>query len=287
MKGAAPGTLVPECDHVHVGGLLPDPSPDTAGPSTLSRASDESQIIGISYDTDTQKILRKVAAWPPETPEFMTFTGDIGRFLSGPGVIPVQDTVSVPQVTINDQITETTRLEQVASFDELPFGTKDQSADEQGRQDPIQSSHDDDCFGVLQRQPEPPVMASPSRSDQLVNSLTLAEAKLKFKLEPNMTLSQDPDGKLVIQELDSPITRREKAMRKKRARSKLAAPIVTASSALDGSDLSSLSELSEDDDGIVPVRKKTDVKFKTTQPGQVILEDGEMLEGGTLGVIIV
>ncbi|KAI9513021.1 PHD-zinc-finger like domain-containing protein [Russula earlei] len=178
------------------------------------------------------------------------------------------------KVTINDQITETTRLEQVASFDELPFGTKDQSADEQGDN---YSQNNQPNTDINNRASRPY-----SVHDQLVNSLTLAEAKLKFKLEPNMTLSQDPDGKLVIQELDSPITRREKAMRKKRARSKLAAPIVTASSALDGSDLSSLSELSEDDDGIVPVRKKTDVKFKTTQPGQVILEDGEMLEGGTL-----
>ena len=96
-----------------------------------------------------------------------------------------------------------------------------------------------------------------------------------------MTLSQDPDGKLVIQELDSPVTRREKAMRRKRARSQL---VVNTSSALDGSDLSSLSSLSEDDDGNVRVKKKIDkMESKTPQPGQVVLEDGKMLEGGTLG----
>src|SRR5258708_21185392 len=67
---------------------------------------------------------------------------------------------------------------------------------------------------------EPPVSVPLPMSDQPATSLTLAEARLKFKLEPNMTLSQDPDGKLVIQELDSPVTRREKAMRKRHARSR-------------------------------------------------------------------
>lgn len=126
-----------------------------------------------------------------------------------------------------------------------------------------------------------------SRNNHLATPLSLAEARLKFKLEPNMTLSQDPDGKLVIQELDSPVTRREKAMRRKRARSQLATSIVTTCSALDGSDLSSLSELSEDDDENVHVKKKLDkTKVKATQPGQVVLEDGKMLEGGTLGATV-
>jgi hypothetical protein len=100
-----------------------------------------------------------------------------------------------------------------------------------------------------------------------------------------MTLSQDPDGKLVIQELDSPVTRREKAMRKKRARSQLEGPVIATCSALEGSDLSSLSELSEDDGGNVHIKKKMDKtkNTRTTQPGQVAPEDGKMLEGGTLG----
>jgi hypothetical protein len=100
-----------------------------------------------------------------------------------------------------------------------------------------------------------------------------------------MTLSQDPDGKLVIQELDSPITRREKAMRRKRARSQPEAPVIAGCSALEGSDLSSLSELSEDDGENVHVKKKIDKtkKIRATQPGQVALEDGKMLDGGTLG----
>jgi NuA3 HAT complex component NTO1 len=130
---------------------------------------------------------------------------------------------------------------------------------------------------------EASVSIPPPSNDQPTSSLTLAEAKLKFKLEPNMTLSQDPDGKLVIQELDSPVTRREKAMRRKRARSQLFASVANTSSALDGSDLSSLSSLSEDDDGNVRVKKIDEMESKTPQPGQVVLEDGKMLEGGTLG----
>ncbi len=121
-------------------------------------------------------------------------------------------------------------------------------------------------------------------SDQPTLPLTLAEARLKLKLEPNMTLSQDPDGKIVIQELDSPVTRREKAMRRKKARSRLAAPVINANSELDGSDLSSLSELSEDEDGNVRVKTNiNEAKARAVEPGEVMLEDGKMLEGGTLG----
>jgi len=134
---------------------------------------------------------------------------------------------------------------------------------------------------------EAPTSIPSSSNDQPTTSLTLAEAKLKFKLEPNMSLSQDPDGKLVIQELDSPVTRREKAMRKKRARSQLVASVFNPSSALDGSDLSSLSSLSEDEDGNVRVKKIDETKLKAPEPGQVALEDGKMLEGGTLGMTVI
>ena len=142
----------------------------------------------------------------------------------------------------------------------------------------------EESLNVIQS-PEPPVSMPLPTGDQPAASLTLAEARLKLKLEPNMTLSQDPDGKLVIQELDSPVTRREKAMRKKRARSQVEAPVITACSALEGSDLSSLSELSEDDNGNVHIKKKIDKTKKTrvAQPGQVVLEGSKMLDGGTLG----
>jgi hypothetical protein len=74
-------------------------------------------------------------------------------------------------------------------------------------------------------------------------------------------------------------------MRKKRARSQLEGPVIIACSALEGSDLSSLSELSEDDSGNAHIKKKIDKTKKTraTQPGQVALEDDKMLDGGTLG----
>jgi hypothetical protein len=152
------------------------------------------------------------------------------------------------------------------------------------REDAIHGvSPHEEYFNAMQHS-EPPVSVPLSISDQPTTDLTLAEARLKFRLEPNMTLSQDPDGKLVVQELDSPVTRREKAMRKKRARSQLEAPIIAACSAMDGSDLSSLSELSEDDDGNVHIKEKIDkTKTTATQPGEVVLEDGKILDGGTLG----
>jgi hypothetical protein len=211
-------------------------------------------MIGVSLDTDNQSILSKTPAWPSETNEFMAFPSESGKFLSGPGVIPVQGAMPVPQVIGHGQDTQ-----------------------------PPHEEH----YNAIQRL-EPPLSVPPSRSDEQPSGLTLAEARLKFKLEPNMTLSQDPDGKLVIQELDSPVTRREKAIRKKRARSQLEAPMIAACSALDGSDLSSLSELSEDDDGNVHIKEKVDkTKTTATQPGQVVLEDGKMLEGGTLGETII
>ena len=231
-----------------------DSSPSVARPSTPSGTSSEYQMIGVSLDADNQSILSKTPAWPSETDEFIPFPSESGKFLSGPGVIPVQSALPVPQVI--------------------------------GLGEDTQPLHEEP-YNVIQHS-EPPLSISPSRSDQQPTGLTLAEARLKFKLEPNMTLSQDPDGKLVIQELDSPVTRREKAMRKKRARSQLGAPMIAAYSALDGSDLSSLSELSDDDDGKVRIKEKIDKTNTTaTQPGQVVLEDGKMLEGGTLGETII
>ncbi|KAF8270626.1 PHD-zinc-finger like domain-containing protein [Lactarius quietus] len=135
----------------------------------------------------------------------------------------------------------------------------------------------------VQEHIDPPRLMPVPGSDQPTLPLTLAEARLRLKLEPNMTLSQDPDGKIVIQELDSPVTRREKAMRKKQARSRLSAPAINATSELEGSDLSSLSELSEDEDGKVHIKKTiNETKTGAMQPGEVVLEDGKMLDGGTL-----
>ena len=138
----------------------------------------------------------------------------------------------------------------------------------------------------LQHTESPGLTPAPECDQPTLLPLTLEEARLKLKLEPNMTLSQDPDGKIVIQELDSPVTRREKAMRRKQARSRLSAPAITANSELDGSDLSSLSELSEDQDGSVCVTKTLNETKTRAAPGEVILEDRKMLDGGTLGETI-
>jgi hypothetical protein len=137
---------------------------------------------------------------------------------------------------------------------------------------------------VQQHTESPGSTPAPESDRPSLPPLTLAEARLRLKLEPNMTLSQDPDGKIVIQELDSPVTRREKAMRKKHARSRLSAPAINANSELDGSDLSSLSDLSEDDVGVT--KNINETKIRAVQPGEVIVEDGKMLEGGTLGETI-
>ena len=270
MKADAPGMPISEYCHVGVDPSL-DSSPDAARPSTHSGTSGDYQMIGVSHDIDSQSIVSKTPAWPSETGEFMGFPPESGKFLSGPGVIPVQGAMSVPQAIDHGQDTESPQT--------LTHETERQDAS------PGVPTHEEH-FNPAEHS-ESPVSISLSRSDQSATGLTLAEARLKFKLEPNMSLSQDPDGKLVIQELDSPVTRREKAMRKKRARSRLEAPII-ACSALDGSDLSSLSELSEDDDGNAHIKEKIDkTKTTATQPGQVVLEDGKMLEGGTLGETIV
>jgi hypothetical protein len=247
-------------------------------------------------------VLSNTAVWPPEADELRAFTADGGRFLSGPGVIPVQETLPLPHDVGHEQGIQGDGLG--SSDDQRPvMPTKPQPEEleraPKSSHSPIHTTTEPRhaiCGGVIHAeqsktpQPtEPPILVSlpGSGSEQPATDLTLAEARLKFKLEPNMTLSQDPDGKLVIQELDSPVTRREKAMRKKRARSQLAAPVVTASSTLEGSDLSSLSELSEDDDGKGHVKMKDEMGTKVAQPGEVVLEDGKTLEGGTLGGIIV
>lgn len=271
MKASAPGMPISEYGHVGVDPSL-DSSPDAARPSTHSGTLGDYQMIGVSHDLDSQSIVSKTPAWSSETGEFMGFPSESGKYLSGPGVIPVQGVMSVPQAIDQGPDTESPQT--------LTHETERQDANHSV---PIHEEH----FYPTEHS-ESQVSIPLSGRDQPATGLTLAEARLKLKLEPNMSLSQDPDGKLVIQELDSPVTRREKAMRKKRARSQLEAPIIAACSALDSSDLSSLSELSEDDEGNSHIKEKIDkTKTMATQPGQVVLEDGKMLEGGTLGETIV
>jgi hypothetical protein len=275
-------------------------SPVAAPPSTVSGTSEDFQTIGFQPEIKSQDILNDTGVWPPETDELMTFAANSSRFLAGPGVIPAQGAATVLQAIDQEQDDGTPPLDQVVLTDDRDFVAMDQrSPEEQGDlrpqirptmaecQDVVHGEATFEVHSDMIQDAEASASIPTSSNDQPTTSLTLAEARLKLKLEPNMTLSQDPDGKLVIQELDSPVTRREKAMRKRRARSQLAAPVINASSALDGSDLSSLSSLSEDDDGNVHVKKKIDKTIsKAPQPGQVVLEDGKMLEGGTLGVAV-
>ncbi|KAI0251381.1 hypothetical protein BJV78DRAFT_1275310 [Lactifluus subvellereus] len=276
-------------------GLSMDYSPYAADQSTGSGTSSYyHQTIGVSREMDNPDVLSETVVWPPEDDELRAFTTDSGRFLSGPGVIPVQEALPLPLPhgveheqgiqrdepgSSDDQRSVVTTQPQPEGLERAPESSH---ALTHTTTEPRHAIHGSVIHAEQPKTPQPTEPPLPGGgSDQPATPLTLAEAKLKFRLEPNMTLSQDPDGKLVIQELDSPVTRREKAMRKKRARSQLAAPIVAACSTLDGSDLSSLSELSEDDDGKVHV-KKDETRTKMAQPGEVMLESGKTLDGGTL-----
>lgn len=264
-----------------------DFSPHAAGPSVVSGTpGDYHRTIGVSHDMDNPNINihDRTEAWSLKVEEFSVFAPDSSRFLLGPGVIPGQGAVSLPQVPAHSRDTLGSQHGEVVSFDEQRSAIPDQSSP--GELDHRSPKYGGEIYGEqpdVQQHTEPSVLMPTPESDQPTLPLSLAEARLKVKLEPNMTLSQDPDGKIVIQELDSPVTRRQKAMRKKQARSRLAAPAVNTNSELDGSDLSSLSELSEDEDGDVnQIQNQNETNTKVVQPGEVILEDGKMLEGGTL-----
>ncbi|KAH9971755.1 hypothetical protein BGW80DRAFT_1319898 [Lactifluus volemus] len=265
-------------------GLSTERSLYAAGTSTGSGIpSYYHQTIGFSHAMDNSDIFSESMAWLPETDELKAFTPDSGRFLSGPGVIPMQQALPIPHDVGHEQDNHHSLIDEPMSLDDQQATVTTQPQSEElggyssgtppkSSQAPTQAMTEfrDATPSVVihEERPEAPQTTEPlsTSSDQPATPLTLAEARLKFKLEPNMTLSQDPDGKLDA---------------KKRARSQLVAPVV--SSTLEGSDLSSLSELSEDDDGKVHVGKKIEeTKAKVPQPGEVVLEDGKTLEGGTL-----
>jgi hypothetical protein len=106
-----------------------DSSSNAAHPSTPSGSSGDHQMIDVSHDTETQTISNQTPAWPSETDEFMAFSSESGKFLSGPGVIPVQGTVPMPQAVEREQDTQT-RFEQVA-FDNRQLETIDQPPPEE------------------------------------------------------------------------------------------------------------------------------------------------------------
>jgi hypothetical protein len=129
MKTGASGISVAEYGTV---GLDPsfDSSSNAAHPSTPSGTSGDHQMIDVSHDTEIQTVLNQTPAWPPETDEFMAFSSESGKFLSGPGVIPVQGAMSMPQAVGHEQDTQTPRFEQVA-FDSRQLEMIDQPPPEE------------------------------------------------------------------------------------------------------------------------------------------------------------
>ncbi|KAI0047385.1 hypothetical protein FA95DRAFT_1589126 [Auriscalpium vulgare] len=141
----------------------------------------------------------------------------------------------------------------------------------------------------------------PSATESAIVPQSIDLADLQIELEPNEVLRKDPDGKLVIEELDTPITRRQKAQRKK---AKFVAAQAEAGpsriAGLDGdSELSSLSEMESDsdDDNARSSKARTGPKKKKgksgpkgkikwgkrgPEAGRFELKEGEMLPGGTL-----
>lgn len=108
-------------------------------------------------------------------------------------------------------------------------------------------------------------------------------------------------GRIVIEELDTPATRRAKAQRKKAERAAAAFAsqqvVNVAEPNHEESELSSLSELESEDEGsgdskstgeqLDPMHQPAPAAGPPTaptrhEPGSVILEEGKMLEGGTL-----
>jgi len=88
-------------------------------------------MIDDSHGTEIPTVLNQTPDWQPETDEFMSFSSESGKFLSGPGVIPVQGAMPMPQTVGHEQDTQTPpRFEQVA-FDNGQLGTIDQAPPEE------------------------------------------------------------------------------------------------------------------------------------------------------------
>ena len=87
-------------------------------------------MVDVSHDTETQAALDQTPPWPSETDEFMTFSSESSKFLSGPGVIPVQGATPIPQAVGHEQDAQTPWLEQVA-FDNGQLEAIDQPLPEE------------------------------------------------------------------------------------------------------------------------------------------------------------
>ena len=158
----------------------------------------------------------------------------------------------------------------------------------------------------LEPEPEPEPAPVPEVHEETQSEL---EARIAAIPRDRYTNIIAVDGRIIIEELDTPATRREKASRRKaekasrRKAEKKAAAAAAAAAALptrdkgDGheSDLSSLSELESEEEGegegpteqqpvgVPPPIAGPSRAPLPAEPGVVILPEGKTLEGGTLG----
>lgn len=160
-----------------------------------------------------------------------------------------------------------------------------------------------------ERQPEPePAPAPEARAGETQSELAARIAAIPRDRYTNIITV---GGKIIIEELDTPATRREKASRRKAEKAAAAATTVAAQSQArhepstrnkgDGheSDLSSLSELESEEEGggEAGPKKREPVTVPSSDPpiagpstapqpagpGAAILPEDKIMEGGTLG----
>lgn len=97
--------------------------PRAAGPSAApGTPEDHHQTTGVSHDMNSPNIHE---TWSLKAEEF---SADHNKFLSGPGVIPAQGVVSLPQVPAQSQDTSGSRNGEMVSFDDQRSPVPDQSS---------------------------------------------------------------------------------------------------------------------------------------------------------------
>ncbi|KAG6335068.1 hypothetical protein ID866_4028 [Astraeus odoratus] len=124
--------------------------------------------------------------------------------------------------------------------------------------------------------------------------LTQAELEARIAtipVEPHTKVIAER-GRIIIEELDTPAIRKEKAQRKKAEKAAAAAltalanqrPTRVQKPPLEDSDLSSLSDLESEEGDVSQLENKVEQPnhAQPVEPGTAILEEGKMLEGGTL-----
>lgn len=137
-------------------------------------------------------------------------------------------------------------------------------------------------------------MSSPL-SDARSDADVIPNAKPPEDVVPTSKIVYAPDGTIIVETLDTPALRREKALRRKAERLRLAAEVEAAASLSSAgpsqltvsqtrSDSSSLTDLEENEEGkTTQSESRPNTSAAPKDPAAVVLADGEMLEGGTLG----